>query len=203
MPDRWASMRSTAKCVLPVLVGPRTATTRPWDEGCTSMSRRLPRPSALARAIPPKSASPGDDRRYILWCGHVLVTGNALRHRRLGMSSGSITIMTGVEAAARWDGRWAGRSAGASRSTSPARWRRCGLRWPTPHATTRPQACPNTSSPKCPSATAAYGSWPRARSAHSRSNGRTCHAIGSASVGMSIADTSHAGHLKHWMRASP
>src|SRR5258705_4083278 len=29
MPDRCASMRSIAKCVLPVLVGPRTAVTRP------------------------------------------------------------------------------------------------------------------------------------------------------------------------------
>src|SRR5690242_13110151 len=32
MPEAWPSMRSTARCVLPVLVGPSTATTR--DGAC-------------------------------------------------------------------------------------------------------------------------------------------------------------------------
>src|SRR5574337_968413 len=35
MPDEWASIRSTERCVLPVLVGPRTAVRR--ERGCESV----------------------------------------------------------------------------------------------------------------------------------------------------------------------
>ena len=39
MPERCASMRSIAKCVLPVLVGPRTAVTLPRSRGGTVLSK--------------------------------------------------------------------------------------------------------------------------------------------------------------------
>src|SRR5579872_5516955 len=54
MPEAWPSIRSTAKWVLPVLVGPRTATSR---EGAAPVGRSLmlrrwdiPRPAASAAA---------------------------------------------------------------------------------------------------------------------------------------------------------
>ena len=68
------------------------------------------------------------------------------------------------------------------------------LRWPTPPATTRPPPCPNRSSPKCRQADGSMTFHGHARrSAHCRSNGRTCPATGCASAGSSIAAASRAG----------
>ena len=58
MPERWPSMRSMARWVLPVLVGPRTAVIRPAE--ATVMPSRsawiLPNASG-AWAVPPRGAN--------------------------------------------------------------------------------------------------------------------------------------------------